>query len=422
VTFLAPWLLLAAAATAAAVVALHFLAWQRPRSVPLPTARFVPDRPARAASRAKRPRDLLLLALRVLLVLLVGAAFARPVLLPNRRPVVRVVAVDRSRAVDDVDEARDSARAALRPDDVLVLFDSAARVIGGAPGDSLAGLRPSSAPGSISAALVAALRAAAAAADRADSVELVLVSPLAAEEVDAATGALRALWRGRARLARVAARTADTARPALEVRGAPDDPVVVAVALAGARRDGAPVRVVRGAVTAADSAWARRAGRVLVRWPADSAPAWRRATPPDTVGAVLTDRHAVVARLPRPWRTPVGHPVAWWVDGEPAAAERPLGGGCVRDVAVQAPEVGDEALTLSFQRLVVDLAAPCGGWWATAAVPDSVAATLAGTGPLYVPPPGRREGQESPLVRWLLAAAVAVAIAEMAVRARKVAA
>jgi hypothetical protein len=49
------WLAVAGVAALGAV-ALHLLTRQRPRATPLPTARFIPDRPARAPSRAIRPR------------------------------------------------------------------------------------------------------------------------------------------------------------------------------------------------------------------------------------------------------------------------------------------------------------------------------------------------------------------------------
>ena len=49
-TLLAPIWLVAGAAAAFAVLALHFIARQRPAPMTLPTTRFIPDKPARAAS------------------------------------------------------------------------------------------------------------------------------------------------------------------------------------------------------------------------------------------------------------------------------------------------------------------------------------------------------------------------------------
>ena len=415
-TFLAPWFLAGAALTAAGVIALHFLAFQRPRPSVLPTARFLPDRPARAASPARRPRDLLLLALRLLLVLLVGAAFARPVVAPRRRPVARVVALDRSRAVGDEAAARDSARRYLGEGDALVAFDSAARAVTGAAADSLLGAAPGgrTAPrGSLSAALVAALRAAPALRERADSVELVVVSPVAVEERDEATAPLRALWRGRARLVRVAA-VMDTAPRsiALAVRAPAGDPVLAAASLVRPLADSARVRVVRGAPGAADSAWAR-AGGALVHWPAaGDRPPWPRLRA-DSSGAVVTGAGSVVAVFDRRWAAPAGGAFLWWVDGGAAATEVPHGAGCLRSVAVAVPEVGDVTLTPAFRRLVDAVAVPCGG--ARDVRPDADVRWLSGTGALYAPPPPDANGGAR-LARWLFAAALAVAVLELALR------
>ena len=86
--------------------------------------------------------------------------------------------------------------------DALFAFDSAAHDLRGDPrvlsfrsGTSIG--VPSR--GSLSAALAAAMRAASSLRGDADSVELVLISPFAAEEFDAATSAIRAAWPGRIR-------------------------------------------------------------------------------------------------------------------------------------------------------------------------------------------------------------------------------
>ena len=73
-----------------------------------------------------RPTDLVLLAVRALALLLIGAAFARPVRAPAAGAVARIFLVDRSRAVADPAEARDSVRRLGRAADVVVAFDSAA--------------------------------------------------------------------------------------------------------------------------------------------------------------------------------------------------------------------------------------------------------------------------------------------------------
>ncbi|MEP6692703.1 MAG: BatA domain-containing protein, partial [Gemmatimonadaceae bacterium] len=256
-TWLAPIFLAAGAVAAFATAVLHFLARRRPHEVPLPTARFLPERAAEAATRSARPSDLLLLAVRVLAVLLAAAAFARPLLRGARRPVARVVLADVSRDVRARAEMRDSVRALAAAGDVVIAFDSAARVMTPDALDSL-GSTPPAAAGSVSAALVAARRSVALLRDRADSVEMVIVSPLAADEVDAATARIRATWNGRARLVRVAAANADSAARRVELRAAANDPLGATIALAGGFAF-ADVRIARDVVTAADSAWARAA-------------------------------------------------------------------------------------------------------------------------------------------------------------------
>jgi hypothetical protein len=375
-TFLAPWWLAAGGVAGAAVVALHFLARQRPRAANLPTARFVPDLPARAPSRAVRPADLVLMAVRVAAVLALSAAMAGPV--PGRSGYLpRVVLADVSRAAASLGAVRDSAAAAWRDGDVLIAFDSAARHVTPSGFDSIVeretGRRPK---GSLSAALAAARRAASRLGERYDSVELVIVSPLLAEEWDAATAAIRAEWPGRARLVRIGAADRLPAQ-AVAVYSEPDDPMRATVALLG-RRTGPATRLVRGVPAGADSAWAAGGG-VLVVWPrepllpAEAAPAWRGP------GAVFAEDVVSVAAYPRAPAAAIGGTVvARWADGAPAATERPLGSGCVRQVAVPFIEGGDYALRGSTLKLVDLLAAPCGGTSGAVALGDSALGLLRG--------------------------------------------
>src|SRR5688572_5073331 len=159
-TFAAPLFAWLAGAAALATVALHLLAWRRPPESPLPTARFAPDRPIRMVSRAIRPADLALLALRVALVLLVGAALAGPTVALRRHGAARVVVLDRSRSAGSGVEAASRARAIFRAGDALVVFDSAAREVASPTADSIAAVPASDAPGSLSPALIVATRAA----------------------------------------------------------------------------------------------------------------------------------------------------------------------------------------------------------------------------------------------------------------------
>lgn len=428
-TVLAPWALWVAGAVSAAVIALHILASKNPRVVVLPTTRFIPDVPIRATARALRLTDLLLLVLRVAVVMLVGVAVARPELTGARRNVGRVVLVDRSRSDAKEGEAIDSAVKIYQRGDVVFEFDSAARRQSDAdPIANLTGERDSaiSQRGSISAALAAGMRAASSLRGDADSVELVIVSPFAAEEWDAATGAIREVWPGRVRLIRVTSAVATGgAKTTIEVRGsALDDPVRAAVALlphvTSASGAAASVRIERGASGTFDSTWAKGGG-ALVRWPAalDSS-GWHARAAADTAsaGAVIAGGGGSMASVVTPFRRivdpPGGQVIARWADGSAAATEHAATlGGCVRDVAIPIPSRGDLALRESTRRLVALLAAPCVGIASSVPASESALAALRGSGPLVATRAlESRTASPGHLTTWLLAAALALVLLE----------
>ena len=411
-SFLLPGFLLAAGAIAAGAVLLHFIVTREPDQLELPTARFAPERAIQARARQFEPRDLLLLLIRVALVLVVGAALAGPVIAPSRRDVIRIVMLDRSRAVASPGEAADSARALLGTGDPLILFDSQATVLERNIPDSLAALTAATVPGRISTALIAGLRTASRIRDRADSIELVLVSPLAGEEVDAATDSIRSRWPAGIRLVPVAARRAPPA-PAVSLEADPSDPL--RISLPPAAGDGSPgtVRVLRRLAGSDDSAWVRQPDRVLVEWPADSGvpPGWT-AGAPDTVGAVMAEGVVVVApflrRLSRAAERG-DRVVARWVDGQPAATETALGQGCIRTVTITVPSAGDLVLDPRFGRLVSVLTEPCGGAADYRPLDPALRARLAGNDRLLrtaaagIAP---AERMATPWSRWLLVAAL----------------
>jgi hypothetical protein len=388
VTFLAPLFFSLGLAAAAGIIALHFIVTRQPTQSVLPTVRFVPVSAVRVPTVTRRPEHLLLLLLRVLLVLCVGAAFARPVITGTWRPLARVVMADVSRQVADIGAVRDSVRSVLGEGDVLVVFDSAARLSRG----------------------------------------LVVVSPLAAVEWDAATDSLRALWPGRVRLIRVAA-AVDTggARSGLAIVGAEDDPVRVAAMLAARTGTDTSARLVRGTASPADSVWAAGGRRALIRWPIDTAPpGWAAREDMDTAGAVVAGGSAVVYPFARRWevRGTAGLVVARWVDGRPAAVEQDVGEGCIRDVAIEVPVRGDLVLRPAFARLLEALTAPCGEIAGAAALTAPDLERFSGSGPLAskasIPAPAT---VVPPLVPWLLAAALLLALGELYIRReRKVAA
>ncbi len=433
-TFLAPGFLYAAIAAASLMAALHLLVTRQPRAALLPTARFVPDLPATATSRAARPSDILLLLLRMLLVLAAGAALAGPIFKPSREPRARVIVADVSSSVGNPAAVRDSVRAWYRQGDVLIAFDSSARTIAGAAGDSLVMLPESSSRGNLSVALVSAIRAGSELRERADSLELVIISPFAAEEWDAATDSIRALWPGRARIVR-AGTHADTVVDGTRettLRAGLADPVAVTASLAAVGQSRG-TRLVRDSLTTTDREWTVGDGRVLVAWPAASRPPGAVAreqhdatSSPSVTGGVVSDSSVVIATFQRRWRFPgdslAGAAViARWIDGDPAAIERQTGDGCTRSVAIPVTQAGDLAIRPEFIRLTRDLIAPCRADARSAPLSAAKLISLAGasaSASAFAPRESfrTRADVKSVPAPWLFGLALAAAIAELFVR------
>lgn len=420
-SFLAPGYLFAAVAAAAALIATHFIVRRQPRSIMLPTARFVPDAPVLTTGWARLPSDILPLLLRVLCVLLAGLALAGPFIQRRVGGTARVILVDRSRAVADTGELADSVAAVRVPLDVVLGYGSRARE----ESPDLHVERVQSARASLSAGLVAATRAASRFRDVADSVELVIVSPFTAGQLDAATSRLRREWPGRARLVRVAAASASDTAVVPTLVGGNGDPLSVALAMARASA-GAEARIIRRELTAAESLWVSEGrGRVLIHWPVTSVPAGFIARRENLRAAGVIGRGPVVlAPLERRWQYVPGEDggaVAWWIDGDVAAAERPLGEGCVRSVAVPVSGGGDFVLRPEFHALLRELVQPCGGAAQLVPASASALAMLIGSGGLAPASAfARPQLEASPLTKWLLIASLVSALIELLVRSPRV--
>lgn len=406
-SFLAPIWFAAAAAAIAGAIALHLITTQRPPPAVLPTARFVPQGDARASSRAARPTDLLLLLLRCVALLLLGTAFAGPITHGGGSSLARVVVADRSRAA--LADVRDSAAALTRGGDALVMFDSAAKIELRSGTDSAKAIVTGRARGSLSAALVAARRAARELARTSDSVDLVIVSPLATDEVDAATAVMIKNWPGRVRLVRTAGAQTAAANVTLVSDLADDELRPVISAMNAIRRTGpaATVRVVRKAAAPADSA-AARDGAAVVVWPSITFAV-------TAAQGLSTGDATVIAPLSRMIFPSGGTPVARWANGDVAAAETVLGRGCVREIGVGIPAAGDITLQPAFFAVARSLLAPCGGAGGEAA-PDSIAGQFTHGGPAATASALRTADESSPLAPWLLAAALLLLAAELFVR------
>jgi hypothetical protein len=373
--FLAPGFLFAALAAAVGVTALHFIAMRQPPSDLLPTTRFIPERPAVTRTITRTPEDVLLLMLRVLALLLIGAAFARPIRAPHRQSILHIVVADRSRAVADPRAVADSARRALHGSGVLVLFDTSARLIERGGTDSLKTAPRMRVQGGITPAMVVALRAASRLRDAADSMELTIVSPFAATEFDAATDSVVAQWPGGwSALGLVAV------APSVDTSGA----------------------------------------RPTVHWPPDGhAPGATARAHPDSVGALVAGDAVLAAPFERRWRpdTSGARVVARWVDGEAAAVERGNDAACTRDVAVALPAVGDLLLTAGYRRFAAALASPCGT--AVGSMPPSRPVTAHAAKRVAVRAIVSAADVASPLVPWLLGLALVAALLELVLRRRR---
>jgi hypothetical protein len=454
-TFLAPWAFAIGVLGALGVVVFHLVVRTRPAAYVLPTTRFIPDQRSLVSRVASRPRDLLLLVVRVLLLLVASAAFARPVVTPSRGTIAHVVLVDRSRAVesltDEVTKARTLVPSGARS--VVIVFDSTPVVLTGtATLDSATKFGRTEARGSLTAALVTARRASVDLAESVDSVALHIVSPVSRSEFDAGTWIARAAWPGVIDVQQSTLRAdslrstwgmsrpisvADPLGPALATRPRARDttsnaigvrmpPPATRSASVGDRAVTSVVsrvsQLVRGPLSAADSTFAKSGGTV-VRW--------------DTAGATLMAAEGlavgddvIVAALGRARALPKGRVVARWADANPAAIEEALGAGCVRTVGVLLPPAGDLPLHPPFQRIARGLLAPCGFAARDIVADSSAVVSLAGG----LPSDGARvaavtrmasarelrarSDQPSPIARWLLLVALVLAVAELAVRAR----
>lgn len=412
-TFLAPGWILMAAVASTAIVAIHLIAWQLPRAVSLPTARFVPDEPARRAARTIRPSDLALMALRVAIVMAGGMAMAHPVMAPRPSGTATVIAVERPAATG----LRDSLGGISRGDrTVFVVFDSAARVYTDEPSALGDAERPDPASGaSVTVGLLGAVREGHRLSRDYASVDLVVISSFARSSIDAATVAVRDLWPDSIRVVRLPAEAAVPTPASVELSAGDDDPVVAGIRLAqsnGLVRGTS--RVVRSVATAADTASAD-AGAALVLWP--------RAERSDTgrVDGVHVDGATALAHFVHATLPDSGRVVARWIDGSAAAREVPRGAGCIRTIGFDLPDAGDFVLTPAFQRLASALLARCGVAPAEGVAADSMLVRLAAPPrQVTVPATDHDGGASNRLAATLMALAVLLALAELVIRRRGV--
>ena len=450
----APLFLLAGALAALVPLALHLIRRRPPTRSPLPTARFLSE-DARSSIRVSRPTDRLLMALRMLPLLLAGAALARPSWAPAPRGTRELVLLDRGVGMRDSDAWRravEEARRTLLARDGsargdLVLFDTAAvhlpqRRLAAETFDSLAAAEPSAHPASYAAAL-RAIHPAARGLRGADSVRVTMLSVLRWGGWGPGMAALReAAWRGAIRLPDVASPSPPNgaATPAAAAR-----PTAVVIASGGAGRFVVPALEATGRTARAVdrlSAMPSDARLVVALSPVNlSALAEAGAT-------VVVDATGAGSSMPN-WLPVQGSPnrprsdagdlwfgpdlrlpgagvradirvkrgaqlLAAWDDGRPAVVAARLGKGCVVFAGTRL-EDGGLPLSPAFPRALERMARACDrerAGDATMPLDAGARAILAGRGPAEVDAAAGGGAGSVALGRWLLAGALLVALAE----------
>lgn len=450
----APLFLLAGALAALIPLALHLIRRRPPARSPLPTARFLSE-DARSSIRLSRPTDRLLMALRMLLLLLAGAALARPSWVPAARGTREAVLLDRSAAMREADAWRrgveQARRALIAPDGSargdLVLFDTSAvhlprRRLNAATFDSLAAAGPSAHPASYAAAL-RAIGPAARGLRGADSVRVTMLSALRWGGWRPGMAALRqAAWPGAIQLPAVAPAQSWSPTPpnvaegrpsaaviapggagryvvpALEATGwaaravervsAPpsDARLIVAIRpgvdLRTLAEAGATVVVDPGGAGSPMSAWLPVQGATRVR--SDAGDLW--------FGPDLRLSGAVARAEIRPKRGAMV--LAAWDDGRPAVVAAPLGRGCLVFAGTRLEE-GALPLSPALPRALERMARACAperGGDAMMPLDAGARAILAGRGAATVNASAAGGAGSAAFGRWLMAAALLVALAE----------
>ena len=412
--FAMPWVFAGALAAALAIMALHFLSVRQPRVLLLPTARFVPERDARAVARQAKPSDLPLLLLRVIALLSAGAALAGARCGERGARRSSIVVIDAAQRADSVALLR--AASAAPTDDVAAAEPPLVLWVKGVSDD----------PG---VAITAAIREAARQAQANSSLSELSLAVVVPETVRSRRGwdAWRGQWPAAIRVVRsTSVAPADstasvvpafgTVRVVNTASGRGADVLEAAFASRGASAgrpsaaDAAEVVVYR---VASDDV--EQTG-VTVLWPVSGVPTgWRPAPAMDSVGAVAANGMALVA----PWVRTALPPalsdsvraIAWWSDGVAAAVERVRGASCMREVAIVVDGGSDLLLSPAADGLLRALRAPCGGIGVPA--PREPSGNSGGAArSTYAPASGFRDGgsgSRTTRPAWLATALLALA-------------
>ena len=450
----APLFLLAGAVAALIPLALHLIRRRPPARSPPPTARFL-EEDARTSIRVSRPTDRLLMALRMLLLLLAGAALARPAWVPAPNGTREVVLLDRGAAMREANvwsrALEHARRTLLAPDGSargdLVLFDTTTvhipqRRISATTFDSLLAAGPSTRPISYAAAL-RAIQPVTRKLRGADSVRVTMLSPMRWGGWRPGTAALRRVaWPGAIQLPEFS-----TPAPIRVAPGEPERRGALVIASGGAGRfvvpaleatgwsartvdglSGTPQNsedrliFVLGGGYGAPREWAQAGATVVVDLDGASAAMQDWLPVRGSLTRLRTDAgelwFAPDLRLPgaiqradvRPKRGAIV--LASWDDGRPAVVAARLGRGCVVFVGTRL-EDGDLPISTAFPRAVERIARGCERATDGAAMlplDAGARAVLSGRGPAVVHAANGAGGIS--LGRWLMGSALLVALVE----------
>ena len=442
----APWVLGAALFAALATGVLHFISVRRPPVLLLPTMRFLPERSVRAVSRSARPSDLVLLLVRVMALLLAGAALSGLYWRASGVKHGRVVVIQRGRDRNIETVRGDAARAmsgAFAPDTAtrVVVMDTIAHVLTAAESQtfkpetlSQVAWGKTAATPTFSAAVMSATRAAGLLVSEernVDAVDLVIVAPFVRDWRDTATPSVRASWPGvirfteshavvdtvdagakqPRRITLVGGTASDAVHSAFEVRNW----LMPSGSATSATANAAPGSALAAAM----------ARPIAIEWPASGAPNGWTVSAASTVGAVVARGEALVFPFLRASHVPPailsqGRALAWWNDGEVAAVEIPTATSCTRQVGIPVPPSSDVLQGQGARALLLALSGPCGGERDTWALSATEMRALEGSG-LAAPATAFQSALvvRTPWAPLLLMLALALLIVEWMVRDRK---
>lgn len=455
-TFVLPWIAAAALGAAMLTVLLHLLSVRRPPPINLPTARFVPVGDARMVVRGTRPRDRLLLALRVAALLVIGAAFAGARCSRGEAGKAHIVVAPESQRSDS---------AMWWPKDVS-LDDIKVSTIWAPEIERDPG-----------AAIVLARREASRLFQTVLSLNEVALTVIMPPRVQSLSGwnAWRNDWPGEIRVIEVpASRGSDTLKlykPAnIGLSGVTvysslkDDPVTAALSF---RAEAVSQQLSLNSIESTESDTSDTASHkyraivlrdssnatlsslatsrvasasfvedtVFVYWPSSGAPAGWRASQEDTVGAVAAGNMALVAPFLRKFEwdedsTSVAHspslPIVRWADGKVAAVENAIAGGCERWVYLPLNDNDDQLLSEPAMGVLQALLSPCGSFIvSTTPLRDTVYTMVASSEFRSAAPQSRTSSKKlfnSGMPRWLMPLLLLIAflllVAEQLVRRR----